>query len=350
MHTGKILLAVLIAAGLCSAGGASARADDFYAGKTIRVAVGFSAGGGYDTYARIVARHMGKHIAGNPSLVVENMEGAGSLVAANYTYSKAPRDGTFIGVWNSAYVLYQALGDKAVRLDARKLGWIGAPIKGSPTCSIMGFTGLKTMDDVVKSGKALKMGATRAGSTYNDLPKILNQTVGTKFNVITGYKGTSQITVAMRSKELDGGCWGWESERVTARAMLDAKGDQRLIPIIVHKKWEDKELAGVPLTRDYIKAKAGKDGVELYNAWVNQYEFQRPWVAPPELPSDRLATLRNAFKATMEDSEFLAEAKKSKLVMEYVGADEIDGLVKEILDISPKAKEGLQFLVKRGTN
>ena len=346
----KGLLGAVTVAILLLSPAANAAAEDFYAGKTIRVAVGFSAGGGYDTYARIVARHMGKHIPGNPTLVVENMDGAGSLIAANYTYNKAPRDGTFVGVWNSAYVLYQALGDKAVRLDARKLGWIGAPIKGSPACSIMGFTGLKTMDDVVKSGKSLKMGATRAGSTYNDLPKILNQTIGTKFDVITGYKGTSQITVAMRAKELDGGCWGWESERVTARAMLDAKGDQRLIPIIVHKKWEDKELASVPLTRDYIKAKSGQDGVALYNAWVNQYEFQRPWVAPPRLPSDRLATLRNAFKATMEDPEFLAEAKKSKLVMEYVGADEINGLVKEILDISPKAKEGLQFLVKRGTN
>jgi len=350
MNTGKVLLAVLIAAGLCSGGGASARADDFYAGKTIRVAVGFSAGGGYDTYARIVARHMGRHIPGNPGLVVENMEGAGSLVAANYTYSKAPRDGTFIGVWNSAFVLYQALGDKAVRLDARKLGWIGAPVKGSPTCSIMAFTGLKTIDDVVSSGKALKMGATRAGSTYNDLPKILNQTIGTKFNVITGYKGTSQITVAMRSKELDGGCWGWESERVTARAMLDAKGEQKLIPILVHRKWEDPELAHVPLIRDYIKSKAGQDGVELYNAWVNQYEFQRPWVAPPDLPSERLGTLRKAFKATFEDPEFIREAKSSKLYMDYVSAQEIDGLVKQILDISPKAKQGLDFLVKRGTN
>jgi tripartite-type tricarboxylate transporter receptor subunit TctC len=338
----------LAAAGLLVIYGASnVMADDFYAGKTIRVTVGFSAGGGYDTYARAVARHMGKHIPGNPTLVVDNMDGAGSLIAANYTYSKADRDGTFIGVWNSAFVLYQALGDKAVRLDARKLNWIGAPVKGSPGCNIMAFTGLKSMDDVVKSGKSLKMGATRAGSTYNDLPKILNQTVGTKFNVITGYKGTSQITVAMRSKELDGGCWGWESARVTARAMLDAQGDQKLIPIIVHRKWEDPELANVPLTRDYIKSKAGQDGVELYNAWVNQYEFQRPWVAPPGVPSERVEILRNAFKETLKDPEFLAEAKKTKLDVDYVSADEINGLVKEILNISPKAKQGLQFLVRK---
>src|SRR3990170_3678394 len=249
MKYGKGFLAIAGAGLLLLYNAASAMADYFYAGKTIRVTVGFSAGGGYDTYARAIARHMGKHIPGNPTLVVDNMDGAGSLIAANYTYSKADRDGTFIGVWNSAFVLYQALGDKAVRLDARKLNWIGAPIKGSPACNIMGFTGLKTMDEVLKSGKALKMGATRAGSTYNDLPKILSQTVGSKFDVITGYKGTSQITLAMRAKEIGGGCWGWESTRVVARAMLDAEGDQKLMPIIVHKKWEDPELANVPIPR-----------------------------------------------------------------------------------------------------
>jgi tripartite-type tricarboxylate transporter receptor subunit TctC len=346
LPSGAITCALLCALLALGPKAASAE-DDFYQGKTIRVSVGFSAGGGYDTYARAIARHIAKYIPGNPSVVVDNMDGAGSLIAANYTYNKADRDGTFIGVWNSAFVLYQALGDRAVRLDARKLNWIGAPVKGSPGCNIMGFTGLKTMDDVVKSGKPLKMGATRAGSTYNDLPKILNQTVGSHFDVITGYKGTSQITVAMRSKELDGGCWGWESTRVTARAMLDAKGDQKLIPIIVHRKWEDPELANVPLTRDYIRSKAGQDGVDLYNAWVNQYEFQRPWVMPPAVPEERVQILRKAFQSTFKDPEFLAEAKQTKLELEYVAADEINGLVKEILDISPKAKQGLEFLVRK---
>jgi len=154
MTSYKMFLAVA-AAVLLIGSPRNATANDFYAGKTIRVAVGFAAGGGYDTYARAVTRHMGKHIPGNPSFVVENMDGAGSLIAANYTYNKADRDGTFIGVWNSAFVLYQALGDRAVRLDARKLNWIGAPVKGSPGCNIMAFTGLKTMDDVVKSGKSL---------------------------------------------------------------------------------------------------------------------------------------------------------------------------------------------------
>ena len=344
----KIALSIAIFIGLALGVSPKAMAaDNFYEGKTIRVAVGFSAGGGYDTYTRAVARHLGKHIPGNPEFVVENMTGAGSLIAANYTYNKADRDGTFLGVWNSAYVLYKALGDRAVRIEPEKLGWIGAPVKGSPHCSIMAFTGLDSFEDILKSGKSLKMGATRAGSTYNDLPKILNQTVGTKFEVITGYAGTSKILLGMRSKELEGGCWGWESARVTARQMLEAKGDERLIPVIIHRKWKDPLVKDLPLIPEVIKAKADKDGLAVYKAWGAQYDFQRPWVAPPGVPKDRLEILRKGFAATFKDPEFLAEAEKSKLYLDYVSADEINGLVKDILDITPKAKESLQFLVRK---
>jgi tripartite-type tricarboxylate transporter receptor subunit TctC len=337
------VIAALLVAGVAT----EASANDFYRGKTIRVAVGFSAGGGYDTYARAVARHMGKHIPGNPEFVVENMTGAGSLIAANYTYNKADRDGTFLGVWNSAFVLYQALGDRAVRLDARKLGWIGAPVKGSPHCSVMAFTGLNSFEDILKSAQSLKMGATRAGSTYNDLPKILNQTIGTKFDVITGYEGTSKILLGMRSKELEGGCWGWESARVVAQPMLQAQGDERLIPVIIHRRWKDPLVNELPLIPEVIEAKADKDGLSVYRAWGGQYEFQRPFVAPPGLPEDRLEILRKGFTATFKDPEFLAEAEKSKLYLDYVSAEEISGHVRDILDISPKAKEDLEFLVRK---
>ena len=123
---------------------ANGRADDFYKGKTIRFVVGAPAGGGYDTYARAIGRLLGNHIPGNPSMVVDNMDGAGSLIAANYVYNKAERDGLTIGVWISGQIIRQALGDRGPRFDGRKFGWIGAPSKGSPTCAIMGFTGMKT--------------------------------------------------------------------------------------------------------------------------------------------------------------------------------------------------------------
>ena len=340
-------VAAAVAALMIGVYSGGALANDFYKDKTIRVAVGYAAGGGYDTYARAVARHLGKHIPGNPEFVVENMTGAGSLIAANYTYNRADRDGTFLGVWNSSFVLFQALGDRAVRLDASKLNWIGAPVKGSPHCSIMAFTGMKNLEDVLNAKKPIKMGATRAGSTYADLPKILNQTIGTKFDVITGYEGTSKILLAMQSREIEGGCWGWESARVTGTALLNAKGDDRLIPYIIHSRWEDPLVNDLPLIPEVIKKRADKDGQAVYAAWGGQYEFQRPFVAPPGVPKDRVETLRKAFAATFKDKEFLAEAKKSKLQLHYVPADEIEQHVKSILNITPKAKEDLQFLIRR---
>jgi tripartite-type tricarboxylate transporter receptor subunit TctC len=317
-------------------------ANEFYQGKTIRFVVGFAAGGGYDLSARIVGRHIGKHIPGNPTIVVENMTGAGSLIAANYTYNSAKPDGLFVGIWNSAYVLRQALGDKAVRFDARKLGWIGAPTKGTPFCSIMAHTGLKSWKDVLAANRELKMGSTGPGSTYDDMPQILNRTQGTKFKVISGYEGTSTILVAMRRKEVDGGCWTWESARTTARPMLDAQGDDKLIPFLIHAKEPDPEVKDLPLIPEVIK---GEDNLSAYRTWSGTYEFQRPFSVPPGTPKERLQVLRKAFAATMKDPEFVAEAQKSKFDATYVSGEEVDKYVANVLSVTPKAKELLDFLM-----
>lgn len=324
-----------------------ALADDFYQGKNIRVLVGFPAGGGYDTYMRAISRHMPKHIAGKPRMLVENMVGAGSLIAGNYTYEKAKPDGLIVGAWNSAFTLYQALGDPAVKIDAQKVGWIGAPSRGSPHCSIMAFTGMKTFEDVLKSPKPIVMGANRAGSTYHDLPKLLNLLVGTKFDVITGYGGTADIRLAMQRKEADGACWGWESARVTGRALLDAKGEDRLIPILNHRRWEDRDVKDVPLTRDVLREKAGEEAARLYDVWSGHYEFQRPLAVPPGTPKERLAMLRQAFANTMKDPAFLAEATKARLELDYTSGEEIEEIVQNILAIPAAAKEKLQFLIPK---
>jgi tripartite-type tricarboxylate transporter receptor subunit TctC len=323
-------------------------AEDFYKDKTLRFVCGAAAGGGYDTYTRAVARHIAKHIPGNPGTVVENMEGAGTLVAANYMYNNADPDGLTIGNWNSAIVLRQALGDRGVRLNAKEFGWIGAPSVGLPTCAVMGFTGLKTLDDVIATKKQLKMGATRAGSTTDDLPKILNLTIGTKFDVISGYTGTSRIRLAMQKRELDGACWGWESMSVTGKAMLEASGEDKLIPFITHGSDEDPQVRNLPRLRNVVNAKAGAEGLAILDTWLNQFNFQRPLTLPPGTPKERVAILRKAFKATLEDAEFLQDAKKSKLDITYVSAEEIEKLVAKILGISQKTKDSLGFLV-RGT-
>jgi tripartite-type tricarboxylate transporter receptor subunit TctC len=337
-----LLMASLGALSLLGIAIRNASADDFYNGKTIRFVVGFAAGGGYDTYARIVGRHIGKHIPGNPTIVVENKTGAGSLIVANETYNSAKPDGLFVGIWNSAYVLRQALGDKAVRFDGRKLGWIGAPTKGTPFCSIMAHTGLKSFKDVIAANRELKMGSTGPGSTYDDLPQILNRTHGTKFKVISGYEGTSTILVAMRRKEVDGGCWTWESARTTARPMLDATGDDKLIPYLIHSREPDPEVKNLPLIPEVIK---GEDNLSAYRTWVGTYEFQRPFSVPPGTPKERLQLLRKGFADTMKDPEFIAEAEKSKLEVTYVSAEEIDKHVNTVLSVTPKAKELLSFLM-----
>ena len=324
-------------------GAARSSADDFYKGKTIRFVVGFAAGGGYDLAARVVGRHIGNHIPGNPTIVVENMTGAGSLIAANYTANSAKPDGLFVGIWNGAHVLRQAMGDKAVRFDARKLGWIGAPTLGTPYCAIMAYTGLKTLNDVLAANREIKVGATAPGSTYDDLPKILNLTLGTKFNVVSGYEGTGTILVAMKRKEVEGGCWTWESARTTARAMLDAKGDDRLIPYLIHRRWDEPEVKDLPLIPDVLKK--DEDKLAAYRTWAGTYEFQRPFSVPPGTPKERLQLLRKAFGDTLKDPEFLAEAKKVKFKVTYVPGEEVEKKVEGMLAITPKAKELLSFLM-----
>jgi len=324
---------------------AHSSADDFYKGKTIRFVVGQAAGGGYDLSARTIARHMGKQIPGNPTIVVENMTGAGSLIAANYTFNSAKPDGLFVGTWNGALILRQALGDKAIRLDGRKLGWIGSPTKGTPICGIMAHTGLQTLDEIVAANREIKMGATGPGSTYEDLPMMLNLTLGTKFKVISGYEGTGTILVAMRRKEVDGGCWTWESMRTTARPMLEAKGDERLIPYLIHRRWEEPEVKNLPLIPDVLKK--DPDKLTAYKTWVATYEFQRPYTVPPGTPKERVQLLRKAFADTLKDPEFLAEAKKVKLQVTHTPGEEIEKYVEEMLSITPKAKELLSFLLTK---
>jgi tripartite-type tricarboxylate transporter receptor subunit TctC len=339
--TVKISLSLFVLLGLCLiAARPPAGAEDFYQGKTIHFIVGAAPGGGYDTYTRTIARHIGKHIPGHPTTVVQNMTGAGTLIAAHHLYHKAEPDGLTLGAWNSGQVLRQALDDRAVKFKADKFGWIGAPVRGMPSCGLMGYTGVKTLDDVLKSKKRLKIGSTRAGTTTDDLPRLLNLTLGTQLDVIPGFTGTSRIRIAMQKREIDGVCFGWESMRVTATSMLRAEGDEKFIPFITHGRPEDPEVKGLPELTEVVKGK----NLAVVKAWVGQYDFQRPLSLPPGTPKDRTAALRRAYKATLEDPQFLADANRSKLIIDYVSGEEIEKIVHEILTISPEAKASLQQL------
>jgi len=320
---------------------ATALGEEFYKGKTFRFVVGTAPGGGYDTYTRAIARHIGKYIPGNPTSIVQNMPGAGMLIAAHYLYSRAKPDGLTAGVFSPHIVIANALGDKRVRLDSRRFGWIGTPTQDSVICGIMGFTGLKSLDDIVKSGKTLKMAGTRAGSNTDGPPVFLNRALGTKFKLITGYRGTAPMRLAMQSKEVDGGCWSWESMKITARAMLDAKGDSKLIPFVIQRRWNDPEVKNIPLFPEVIK---DKDLLALYTAWNAQNDITRPYMVPPGTPKDRLNILRKAFKAVMEDPRFLAEAKKSKLIVKHVTWQQVEKTIQQIFSMSPEIIEDLKII------
>lgn len=335
-----------VAAGLLallSGAWSSLSAEEFYKGKTIRFIVGFAAGGGYDAYTRNVARYISRYIPGQPSTVVENMDGAGSVIAANYIYNKAAKDGLTVGIWNSHNIFNQMMGDRSIRLDGRKFGWIGSPSKDSVACAIMGFAGPKTFDEIVKSKQSIRMGATRAGNT-TQLPEMLNRWAGTNFEVIPGYTGTSKIRLAMRSREVDGACWTWDSMRSTARALLDAKGDDRMIPFIINGKWDDPEVKEIVQFRDVIK---DKGNLKAFDTWNAANEFARPFSLPPASPPEALAILRTAFKATMEDKDYKADAERSKLTVDYISGEEVERYVTQIYSAAPDVKRRLEFLFRK---
>ena len=342
-----LLVTIVIGVTFVMASSTKVLAEDFYKGKTIRIVVGASPGGGIDTYTRAAARHMSRYIPGNPTLVVQNMAGGGSSVAANYIYNEAKPDGLTLGVFSSGVILQQALGDKTIKIDGRKLNWIGGPGKSAPTCGVMGFTGLKTLKDVLNSKKPIKMGSSAPGNVQSDLPRILNLTLGTKFDVITGYAGTATIRMFMQRRELDGICLSWETMKATARALLDAKGEDKLIPFIIHNRWDDPEVKDLPLIPEAIKARGDKKAIDIYNAYVASLEGRSPVVAPPGVAKERIEILRKAYKATLNDPQFLAEAKKSELDIHYASSEEIYQGVDKILGMTPEVKEALQVLVQQ---
>jgi tripartite-type tricarboxylate transporter receptor subunit TctC len=337
----RALHAILIALALLLTPDQSGFAQDFYKDKTLRFIVGQAAGGGYDTYTRTIAQFMSKHVPGNPAAVVENMTGAGSLVAANYIYNNAKPDGLTIGNWNSAFVLNQALRDSNVKFDARKFGWLGAPSKGVPVCLIMAFTGLKTFDEIARSTKPIRMGGTAPGSHSIDLPLMLNKMIGTKFNVVSGYQGTAQIKIALQRREVDGHCTNWDSVLATQKDLLDAKGEDRMMPFLVHSRLADTELKNVPLFSEVLKDEIHAN---TYKAYMAQMEYQRPLTVAPATAKEKLEILRRGFKATLEDAEFLAQANRLRLDITYVSPEEIDRWVNEVLKIPPRVRENLQFL------
>ena len=329
--TKLISLALLLSSIMSAASAYAASADDnFYRGKNIRIIVGFAAGGGFDAYARAIARHMGRHIPGNPSIIVDNMTGAGSRVSANFLF-RAPPDGLLIGNFIGSLVLQQIMGDKGIEFDGRKFDWVGAPVQDETVCALTKASGIGSLDDWFAAKKPVKLGGEAPGANDSDVPRVLKAALGLPIQLIEGFKGTSNIRVAAEAGEVDGGCWTWASIRTTWANGLES-GNVKAIIQMNPKKADD--ILNVPNAIDYAKTPEAKilidSGVHAPSAILRAYAL------PPGTPKGRGDILRSAFNATMKDPEFLAEMKKSRLEVNPLAGGEIESIVKKLFQMDTK--------------
>jgi tripartite-type tricarboxylate transporter receptor subunit TctC len=309
----------------------AAAADDFYKGKSIRIVVGFSAGGGFDTYARAIARHMSKHIPGEPAVVVENMTGAGSLIAANHVYKVAKPDGLTIGHFIGGLFLGQVLGQKGIEFDARKFEFLGAPITDHVVCALTKASGITNVEKWLASKTPIKMGGIAPGtSTPDNATRIFKAALGLPIQLVTGYKGTAEVRLAAEGGEIAGGCWGWDSISVTWRKALDS-GDA--VVVLQANRRTHPELPQVPQAIKLAKTDEGRKMIEV--GIHSDSDIVRTYTLPPGTPKDRVQLLRKAFEDTLKDSEFVADAKKSKLNIDPVAADVIEKDIAALFKLDP---------------
>jgi tripartite-type tricarboxylate transporter receptor subunit TctC len=315
--------------------------EPYYKGKTVRIIVGASAGGGYDTYSRTIARHMGKHIPGNPTFVVENMPGAGFLISANYMYKIAKPDGLTIGHFIGGLFLQQLLEKPGIEFDARRFEYIGVPTQDNYALGISKATGITSMDQWFSTKTVVKLGGVGVGSATDDIPKVLAATIGLPMQLVSGFKGTADVRLAFNSGEVQGVCNALESFRSTWRNELDSGN---VVIVLQNTAKRHPDLPNVPLAIDYAKTEEAK---RLINALVHSVgPTARPYVLPPQTPRERVMLLRTAFMQTMKDPEFIAEATKAKLDINPLEGAELERNVRAVFELDkalvPKAKEILK--------
>ena len=312
---------------------------EFYKGKTIDLYIAYSAGGGYDLYARMVARHLGKHMPGNPQIVAKNMEGAGGLRLANWLYQQAPRDGTVIGATSRNIAFEPLIGNKAAQYDSKEFTWLGSANDEVSTCVSWHTSGVATIDDVLQ--RELIIGAIGTADDTYQYPSLLNNTLGTKFKIVPGYPGNNDISVALERGEVSGRCgWSWSSVKSTRAAWLKEKKINILVQVSLSKH---PDLPDVPLIMDLAKTDEQR---QMFRLIFARQVMGRPFQSTPGVPADRLAALQTAFMDTMKDPAFLAEADKLKFEITPVPGPAIETLVAEILKMPPALAERAGSLLK----
>jgi tripartite-type tricarboxylate transporter receptor subunit TctC len=317
---------VLFALGALLAALAPAQAQDdpaaFYKGKIVRLVVGVGVGSGYDINARLLARYLPKYIPGNPSVIVQNQPGAGSLTMTNQLYVAGPFDGTVIGASFNGLPTTPLLQPTGARFEATKINWVGSTNRETQVSYVWHTAPVKTLDDVRTTETII--GAQAPGSTQYDYPVLANALFGTKFKVITGYQATPKIHLAMERGEVHGTWANWSTLKAIASNWIEEKKIRMLAQWGLRKH---PELPNVPLILDWAKTDADKKALQLALA---RLEFGRPFFMPPNVPAARVDAVRRAFDAAMKDKELLAEAEKLKIEIDPLTGEQVAALIVDI--------------------
>lgn len=318
----------------------TAAVADFYRGKTVTIGVGYDPGGGYDTYARTLAAHIGKHIPGNPTVIVENFPGAGSLRFANQLFTSSPKDGTIFGTFGRGLPATELLGQAEAQFKSTQFNWIGSMNDEVSICVLRSDSPVKTFDQLLTT--AVKIGATGPDDDTGFFPRFLNGLLGTKFQLVTGYKGGNDVNLGIERGEVAGRCgFSWSSLVSTRQQWLDTKFINILVQMSLNKHPDIP--ASVPLILEFMK---DADQKQLAEVVFSRQTMGRPFTAPPGVPAERVKALRDAFDKTMKDPAFLDAAKKAKQELNPKGGEEIQKIVEKIFQTPQPLRDRLKKILE----
>jgi tripartite-type tricarboxylate transporter receptor subunit TctC len=314
-------------------------AQDFYKDKTVRIVVGYSAGGSFDLYSRMIARHLTKHLPGAPTVIVENMTGAGGIIAANFLFNQAKPDGLTIGAWAAPLILQHIMGNEAAKFDGRKFGYLGVPSPYDTLCTFNQQSAVKTVDDWFAAKRPLKISSIGPGTSTSDVPKLLKEALGLPLQLVEGYKGGADARLAVESGEVDGYCGSWQTVKTVWRPSFESG---RIHSVLLATLKQNPELKNVPLAIKYAKTDEAK---LLLKVADNAHVAQFPYSLPPGVPTDRVALLQKAFIQTLKDPELLSEAKKSDLDIDPIDGPTIAKTFAGLYDIDPATSAKLKAIL-----
>jgi tripartite-type tricarboxylate transporter receptor subunit TctC len=315
----------------------------FYQGKTVRIVVGFSAGGGYDQYSRMIARHLSKYIPGNPSVIVDNMPGVGSIIAANHIFNAAPKDGTIVGNISGPIVLEQLFASPSVQFDMAKFRYLAVPVSESYMMIVHKRTGITKLDDLRgEKAKQVSMGAI-PGSTVEHAPILVKEALNLNLKIVSGYKGTADVRLALDSGEVDGFFNTWVSSKITSYDKIK-NGEWVLLAQMTEKAMKDLIIPNVPTIQTIARSEEQRLLLKYGTSTPN--DFGKVYVLPPGVPADRAQALETAFARVFNDKELRADAEKGKLEIEPLIGNSIQKLVVEFLGMPVDLKNKLQTVLK----